>query len=115
MTYHSQLLKMKRLIQQYGVNLTISKVSVRVTLMKCLQSMKSMSIWTLRDLRIWMRWVRRQVSSCLTSSQWTKVPGRFCQLFATGVRRTCFGVSVSSLFIISFFLVLVFMALAYFI
>ena len=72
----SLLLKMKRLIQQYGVNLTISKVSVRVTLMRCLQSMKSMSIWTLRDLRIWMRWVRRQVSSCLTSSQWTKGLGK---------------------------------------
>ena len=115
MTYHSLLLKTKRLIQQYAVSLMISRVSVRVILTKYIQSMKSMLTWTLRDLRIWMRWVRRQGLNCLTSSQWTKAPGRFCQSFVTGVRRIYSAASVSSLFIISFFLVLVFMALAYFI
>ena len=114
-TYHSQLLKMKRQIQQYGVRLMIFRVSVRVTLMKCLQSMKSMLTWTLRDLRIWMRWARQQVSSCPTSSQWTKVLARFYQSFVTGGKPIPYGASVSTLFIISFFLVLAFMALAYFI
>jgi len=57
--------------------LTKFRDSVRDTVTSFILYMKSTLILTLRDLRIWTRWVSLQVSACRISSLWTLIRDRF--------------------------------------